>query len=92
MTLRQITNINHQLELFGPRNIAFRPATDEFLRPAAKLANGGNIAAALDAAEEAYITHHGNMHGVSFRIRTTSETLSGHGAVEEILDGCEGQR
>ena len=85
--MRQVVITDHQLEMAGPRNIAYRPTIDEFLRPAARLAYQGNIAAALEAAEDAYVAKHGNMRGISFRVRTTTEILSGNGTHDRLVDG-----
>lgn len=84
--MRQLIEINHVLEVAGPRGIAFRPAYDEMYNPAQKLASLGNIEASIVAAEDAYIAKEGNMHGISFRVVTTSKTISVLGSFQSLVE------
>lgn len=84
--MQQIVNTNHVLEIAGPRGQIWRPAADEVLRPAKQLAVRGELVAAIEAAQDAYIEKNGSMLGVAFRVRTTTETLSGLCAVDSILN------
>ncbi len=84
--MRQTTEISHVLEIFGPRNQAFRPVSWDYnpeLKEAVRLAWDGQLNEAISAAQDAYITHHGNMHGVRFRVRTETKTYSFLGPWEE---------
>lgn len=83
--MRQIVTITHTLEIAGPRGQIWRPATDKHFAGAIQMSQQDNPVGALEAAQEAYVAAHGNMHGVSFRIRTVKEVLSGLGSAESIL-------
>jgi hypothetical protein len=83
--MRQQVETNHELEIKHDRSIFVRALSyHEFLRPAVTLAYHGKIDEALDAAEEIWIAQKGDMHGISFRVVTTSRIVSMHGSFESF--------
>lgn len=84
----EIHHTSHVLEIAGPRGQIWRPAlqtSGDLFREPQRLAMAGRLHEALEAAQDAYIAAHGDMHGVAFRVRSTTETLVGLGAAEQIL-------
>lgn len=84
--MRQTSETSHVLEIYGPRNQAFRPVSTDIypeLKQAQCLAWDGLIMGAICAAQEAYIAKHGEMHGIRFRVTTKVVTHSFLGPWEE---------
>jgi len=83
--MRQIVTTTHTLEIAGPRGQIWRPVSDKNFAAAARLAEQQSFTGAIQLAEDAYIAAHGDMHGVAFRVRSVSETLTGIGSIESIV-------
>lgn len=93
-SLLQISSVHHVLEIAGPRGQVWRPAHSTMggmFREAQALADQGNLAGALHAAQDSYIEANGGMHGVAFRVRSHIETLSGFGSAKDILEEPAGK-
>ena len=73
--MRQLVRTDHVLEI-KIRNEIWRPPDAGFLLPARTLAYQGHIIEALDEAAKLYLQNYGNMHGILFRVRTETQTLS----------------
>ena len=69
-------NTESHLQIYGPRRQSWRPASSVhgvLLSKAIVLAQQGLSAAAIQAAEDAWVAGKGGMHGVCFRVVTKSE-------------------
>lgn len=74
------TTSEHMLEIRGPRNIAWRPASSTYndeLREAIVLAHHGRASEAIEKAEDLWIARNGDMHDVRFRVCTKQTILTG---------------
>lgn len=85
----EISHTSHVLEIAGPRGQIWRPAlqtsSGDLFREPQRLVMAGRFVEGLEAAQDAYIAAHGDMHGVAFRVRSNTETLVGLGAADQIL-------
>ena len=85
----EISHTSHVLEIAGPRGQIWRPALQtsaDLFREPQRLVMAGRFYEALEAAQDAYIAAHGDMHGVAFRVRSNTETLVGMGSPDQILN------
>lgn len=78
--MKQMTSTSCTLEQSGPRGIAWRPVDGEMFREAIHLAHAGRSYEALLSAQDVYITKHGQMHEVDFRVVTKEVTVTFLGA------------
>lgn len=69
----------HVLEIHGPRGQIWRSANGvhwDLLKEAIELASHDRKSEAITKAQDLWIAKNSDMHGVSFRIRTTIEIVS----------------
>lgn len=81
--MKSFTKTEHTLQIHGPREQAWRPATDYVSAEARRLVATERFVEAIDAAEVSYIQQYGNMHGVRFRILTVTKAVTFNGAADE---------
>lgn len=84
--MRQIVTVTHTLEIAGPLGQIWLSATEKSFAGAIQMAQQNSLTGALTAAQDAYVSAHGDMHGVSFRVRSVGETLSGLGFIYSIVN------
>lgn len=84
--MKQLTTTYHTLEQYGPRNQVWRSVQKADLPGAFDLAYRGSLIDALMCAETEYIVKHGDMHGVKFRIKSQTVTLTTIGPESDFND------
>jgi hypothetical protein len=82
--MHTIINEESVLEQYGPRDINWRRASDPCLIEAQQLVYLGRQKEALNIAQDAWISAHGDMHGVRFRVKSVKTVLQGLCPVAEI--------
>ena len=80
--MQQLTNISQSLEIRGPRDQPWRPLATEMFQEANRLTESGRTYEALLCAQDLYVSKHGDMHGVDFRVVTREVTVSILGAFD----------
>lgn len=80
--MQQLTNTSATLEMNGPRGQVWRPAVHDIFQGARELTAAGRTYEALLCAQDAYVSAHGDMHGVEFRVVTREVTITVLGAVD----------
>lgn len=73
--MKQLMETSHVLEMKDNRNTWHKPIGGMY-RPAELLACKGRLVDAIEAAEEVTMEFLGNMHGISFRVVTTTRTIT----------------
>lgn len=82
--MRQQTETEHTLQIRESPHLIFAPVVAGMYQAARRLAADGQIEAALRTAEDIRIENYGHMRGVSFRVITTTRTVSMHGSWAEF--------
>ncbi len=82
--MRTISHEEHVLEQYGPRDISWRRATDECLADAGHHAYVGRHQEALLLAQDAWVSTHGNMLGIRFRVRSVKISIYGLHPIAEL--------
>lgn len=82
--MRTISQEEHVLEQYGPRDISWRRATDKCLAGAQHHAYVGRHQEALHLAQDSWVSAHGDMHGIRFRVRSVVTSIYGLHPVAEL--------
>jgi len=83
--MRQVTETAHVLEIRLYTDDPWAPCVAGMYQPACLLAYQGRFVEAVREAEDACIREYGNVNGVSFRIVTTTRTVTTTGRLENCL-------
>jgi len=83
--MRQATETDHVLEMRHQPDEPWHGCVGRVYQPAALLAYQGRFVEAIHEAEITRIREYGNMHGVSFRVVTTTRTVTTTGPLENCL-------
>lgn len=73
--MRSCTQTHHVLEIRDDRS-DWCPPVSGMYRPAVLLAYQGRIVEAIELAETIRIREYGDMHGIAFRVLTTTKTVT----------------
>ena len=83
--MRQATETDHTLEMRLYTDGPWGRCEAGIYQPACLLAYQGRFVEAIHKAEDAHIRGCGDMHGVSFRVVTTTRTVTTTGPLENCL-------
>jgi hypothetical protein len=78
--VKQMKTTSQTLEMSGPRGQIWRPAQGDIFTFALSLVAAGRTYEGLMAAQDAYVSAKGDMHGVDFRVVTKEVTVTFLGA------------
>lgn len=80
--MQQISKTEHALQIRDGRMLSYRAVQADIYQAAKRLTAHGRLSEALDEAEEIRVREYGDMIGVSFRVVTTTRTVSVNGPFE----------
>ena len=85
--MRQVSETKHTLEIRTYPDSGWRVADVDMYRPAALLTYQGRLIEAIAMAWDILEQARGVMHGVSFRVVTTTRTVTVLGPFEDAIEG-----
>ena len=74
--MKQLTTTEHVLEMRESPNTIWHPPIAGMYKPAVRLAWQGRLTEAIETACDIRIREYGEMHGISFRCVTKTETIT----------------
>ncbi len=81
--MRQVIETEHVLQIRERPSVLWHTPEAKMYQPARKMAFQDRLAEAIDTAEDIRIHEYGDMHGISFRVATTTRTVTTSGPQEE---------
>lgn len=83
--MRQASSTEHTLEIRLRPDLGWGMAAERMYQPARLLVHQGQLIAAIDTAGDILVKARGNMHGVAFRVVTTTKTVTVLGSFDDAV-------